>query len=412
MMQVTRSDSQQGRPRRKRRQVLTDAQIAALPRRPATYFHPDPELQKFGIRVRPTGPGTYTVITRDIYKKQRWIKIGTRDVMKIEDARDNARTVIRRVEKGLEPIEPPPSKPDSVAAVIEQWLKRHVHKNKLRSATELERVCTKYILPHWGERVFVEIKRNDIAKLLDKIEDDHGPAMADAVLSALRSIAAWVQSRDDDYVPPFVRGMRRVPIQNRKRKRMLDDAELRRVWHAAADAGAFGAIIRLLLLTAQRREKILTLRWSDIDVGGVWTIRKEPREKDNAGRLKLTDDVLSIIRAQPRFAGNEFVFAGGRGARAFNFSRLKADFDRACGVHDWRLHDLRRTARSLMSRAGVLSEHAERVLGHAIDGVEGIYDRHSYDSEKATALAKLAALVERIVAGPSDNVVPMHEVSA
>ena len=100
--------------------------------------------------------------------------------------------------------------------------------------------------------------------------------------------------------------MRRVPVQNRKRKRVLDDDELRRVWHAAADAGAFGAIVRLLLLTAQRREKILTLRFSDIDAGGTWTIRTEPREKDNAGKLKLTDDALSDRPGQPRFVGNEF----------------------------------------------------------------------------------------------------------
>jgi integrase len=411
MAPAIRSDSLQ-RQRRKRRPVLTDAQVAALPRRPATYFHPDPELQKFGIRVRPTGAGTYTVIMRDRYGKQRWIKVGTTELMKIDEAREIARSVIRRVEKGLEPIEPLPVKPDSVAAVIAQWLKRHVVKNKLRSAAELERVCAKYIVPNWGERIFVEIKRKDIANLLDMIEDEHGPAMADAVLSALRAIAAWVQSRDDDYEVPFTKNMRRVPEQNRKRKRMLDDDELRRVWHAAANADAFGAIIRLLLLTAQRREKILTLRWSDIDAGGVWTIRKEAREKGNAGSLKLPDIALSIIRAQPRFAGNEFVFGGGRGRRAFNFSRLKADFDRACAVQNWRLHDLRRTSRSLMSRAAVLSEHAERVLGHAIDGVEGIYDRHQYTSEKAAALAKLAALVERIVAGPSDNVVPLHETAA
>ena len=395
--------------RRKRRQVLTDAQITALPRRPTTYFHPDPELQKFGVRVRPTGPGTYTVITRDIYQKQRWIKVGATDVMKIEDARDVARTVIRRVEKGLEPFEAPKPKADTVEAVINNWLKRHVQKNGLRTAGELERICAKYIVPNWGERVFVEIKRGDIAKLLDVIEDNNGPAMADAVLSVLRQIASWVQSRDDDYEPPFTKKMRRVSEQNRKRTRTLDDAELRRVWHAAADAGAFGSFIRLLLLTAQRRDKVLTMHWSDIDAGGVWTIRREAREKGNAGALKLPDVALAIIHAQPRFAGNEFVLAGGRGRRAFNLSGLKTDFDQACGVQGWRLHDLRRTARSLMSRAGVPREHAERVLGHVIGGVEGVYDRHAYLNEKAVALAKLAALVERIVAGPSDNVVPLHE---
>ena len=73
----------------------------------------------------------------------------------------------------------------------------------------------------------------------------------------------------------------------------------------------------------------------------------------------------------------------------------------------WQLHDLRRTARSLMARAGVRPDIAERVLGHAIAGVEGVYDRHQYADEKADALARLAALVRDIVQPPVANVVPM-----
>ena len=73
-------------------------------------------------------------------------------------------------------------------------------------------------------------------------------------------------------------------------------------------------------------------------------------------------------------------------------------------MEPWVFHDLRRTARSLLSRAGVLPHIAERVLGHAIRGVEGVYDRHSYDLEKADALNKLAFLVQTIINPPGDNV--------
>jgi integrase len=140
----------------------------------------------------------------------------------------------------------------------------------------------------------------------------------------------------------------------------------------------------------------------------VWTIRTEPREKSNAGVLKLPALALEIIQAQPRFASNDFVFAGNKAAKSLEH-RDKLAFDKLSGVAEWRLHDLRRTARSLMSRAGVLSEHAERVLGHVIPGVEGVYDRHKYFDEKADALRKLAALIERIVDPPAaDNVVPLE----
>jgi integrase len=87
-------------------------------------------------------------------------------------------------------------------------------------------------------------------------------------------------------------------------------------------------------------------------------------------------------------------------------------------MRGWVLHDLRRTARSLMSRAGVPREHAERVLGHVIGGIEQVYDRHQYKTEKGAALAKLAALIDSIVHPRSADVLPMkgkkqrREVSA
>jgi integrase len=155
---------------------------------------------------------------------------------------------------------------------------------------------------------------------------------------------------------------------------------------------------------------VANLRWDDLDAKGVWTIRTEDREKGNPGKLQLPKAALDIIEAQPRFVGNPFVFAGKDGHALRRNSDAKSKLDGKCGVADWRLHDLRRTARSLMSRAGVQSEHAERVLGHAIKGVEGIYNRHSYDAEKTDALRKLAGLIERIVMLPADNVIPLEHV--
>jgi hypothetical protein len=148
--------------------------VAALQRHATAHFYPDPQLVKFGVRVRPSGPGAFTVIVRDIYGKQRWVKIGSTDAMKIEEAREIARDVIKRIERGDTPFPPAPSKPDSVEAVAREWLKRHVAKNKLRTAAEITRVIEKYILPVWKTRDFVSIKRSDIAALLDAIEDQHG----------------------------------------------------------------------------------------------------------------------------------------------------------------------------------------------------------------------------------------------
>ena len=120
--------------------MLTDL-VAALPRRSQPYFHPDPELPKHRVRVRPTGPSAYTTICRDPFGKQVWTKVGSTAEMMITEARETARVVIRRVAQGLPGVrstEKP--KGDSVAIVTAEWLKRHVDKNKLRSAPEYRRI--------------------------------------------------------------------------------------------------------------------------------------------------------------------------------------------------------------------------------------------------------------------------------
>jgi integrase len=202
--------------------------------------------------------------------------------------------------------------------------------------------------------------------------------------------------------------MSRVPKGDGRRKRILSDPEIRAVWGVP---GAYGDFVRLALLTAQRREKLLTLQWDDI-ADGVWTIRTEAREKGNPGKLKLPQIALGIIQAQPRFVGNPYVFAGrnAKSAASLASGDYKAAFDKLCNVTNWRLHDARRTARSLMARAGVQTEIAERVLGHTQGELIEIYDRHDYMVEMATALEKLAALMAQIVELPSENVVALEQV--
>lgn len=372
--------------------------VAALPRKAKRYFHPDPELPMHGVRVMPSGLRAFYVVLRDPWDKQRWVKIGGTAAMTIEQSRERARHVIKRVKEGKSPFEPPPVKPQSVEDVITTWLKRHVEKNKLRSGDEVRRVLERHVLPVWRSRPFTEIKRSDIADLLDVIEDKHGPWVADTVLSALRSVATWYASRHDTYQPPFVRGMRRVKKEARKRDRILSDDDLRALWKAAEASGTYGALVQLLLLTAQRRDKVVTMKWSDLSQDGVWTIATERGEKGNPGSLTPPKMALEIIAKQPRFMNNPYVFAATRGSGPLNgFNKRKAAFDKACGVTGWTLHDLRRTARSLMSRAGVRPDISERVLGHVIAGVEGVYDRHRYDEEKADALRRLANLIEQII---------------
>jgi integrase len=202
--------------------------------------------------------------------------------------------------------------------------------------------------------------------------------------------------------------MRRTNPKERERSRILTDDEIRAIWKQAAANGTFGALVRLLLLTAQRREKVVSMRRSDVSIDGVWTIAVEAREKGNAGELVLPPAALEIIRAQPQLGDNPYILAGRGGAHINGYSKAKRQFDEKLpDVAPWVLHDLRRTARSLMSRAGVRPDIAERVMGHAIAGVEGVYDRHEYCDEKADALARLATLINTILHPRSAEVLPI-----
>ena len=139
----------------------------------------------------------------------------------------------------------------------------------------------------------------------------------------------WYATRNDDYVPPIVRGMRRQSPTAQARARTLDDDEIRLVWHAAEGARTFGAIVRMCLLTAQRRTKVETIRWSDVSDAGEWSVLTEAREKGTGGTLILPETALAIIRAQPRIGDNPFVFAG-RGNGPFQGTgHAKARFDAA-----------------------------------------------------------------------------------
>jgi integrase len=204
----------------------------------------------------------------------------------------------------------------------------------------------------------------------------------------------------------MVKGMRRG--SSTKRDRILNDDELRAVWKQAEANGTFGALVRLALLTAQRQDKLASMKWSDVK-DGVWTIATEEREKGNAGVLVLPDAAVAIIGMQNGKASSPYIFPAARGdGYVSGWSKMKRAFDAKVMIAPWAFHDLRRTARSFMSRAGVTSDIAERVMGHAIPGVEGVYDRHQYRDEKADALVKLAGVIRDIVSPPPANVRKLH----
>ena len=167
------------------------------------------------------------------------------------------------------------------------------------------------------------------------------------MLTVVRSIMNWFATRHDDYQPPIIKGMRRQNPKEQVRERILTDDEMREVWKAAEANGTFGAFVRVALLTAQRRAKVMTMRWDDIQ--RRWRM-DDPAGEAREGFRRKPDATADRARHHPRAARlgeNPFVFASARtDGPITGLAMMKRDFDaRLSGVAHWTIHDLRRTAR-------------------------------------------------------------------
>jgi integrase len=231
--------------------------------------------------------------------------------------------------------------------------------------------------------------------------------MAQLTLAVIRRLFAWHAARSDDFNSPIVRGMSRIKASERQRDRTLSDDELARVWKVAeSDNSAFGPYIQFLLLTACRRDEAACLTWSEIN-GSLWVLPASRNKTRQTLERPLSTAALAAMAKAPRIAGSDYVFSS-TGGRFHAYAQRKSGLDKASGTNGWTLHDLRRTARSLMSRAGVPSEPAERCLGHLQPGIQQTYDRHKYIAEMALAYEKLATLIGQIV-DPQPNVISLAE---
>jgi integrase len=368
------------------------------------------------LRITDRGAKSFVLVTRYPGSPNPTARaLGTYGAITLEAARQRAREWLALIGSGVDPeVREAERSAQTFKAIATEYLARKAKDH--RSRDWVEAALTRLVYPTFGARPIEAVSRGDIVRLLDGIEDQRGPVMANRTLSILNRIMNWHASRSDTFRSPIVRGMARAGEV--ARARVLTDDEIRAIWRATEPqtgahddvegpvlglqrAPVFAALVRFILLTATRRNEAAQARRSEI-VGGEWTIP--------ARRYKTKLDHVVPLSAAAQDCipqgGGEFLFTLNGVSPIGNYTWHKTALDEASGVTDWRLHDLRRSARSLMSRAGVAADVAERALGHVIGGVRGVYDRHQYHAEKAAAFEALAAQIARIVE-PQANVIEM-----
>jgi integrase len=381
------------------------AKAVAQPGQDRTIYW-DTKLSGFGLMVTANNHRSYVIQYRAARASRRMAIDG---VLSLEQARWRARVLLGQVAHGGDPLgerrRKEQAQANTVRSICEEFFRRE-GKN-LRSTGPWRAHLERCVFGVIGARQIAELKRSDIVRLLDNIQDARGPAAADTTLAILRRVMNWHATRSDDFRSPLVRGMSRHRSKENARAKILNDDELRAVWMAAGEMdGPFGAFVKFLLLTSARRNEAARMVHDEV-VGTDWTLPAARNKTKHDLCRPLGKAAQSVLAALPRFAKSPYVFTvdGARPLRGFH--KLKTKLDQQCRVTGWTLHDLRRTARSLLSRSGVHPDISERCLGHAIGGVRGVYDRHDFHEQMLHAFEALAAQIERIV-GARDNVVAMR----
>jgi integrase len=383
----------------------------------------------FGVRITASGARAFILNYRLRGREHRFTIGAWPDWSALKAVRE-ARNLRQRIDRGEDPLKDraPIPTTKSVSSVIDDFMTRYVRNKErpLRSADQIQSAFDRLVKPRIGKIGVYELRRSHVAEMLDKVEDEAGPVQADRVRAYLRKALSWYAERDDEFNlnAAFVRVGARANPKERARSRVLSDDELRVLWPLLGGTGTFGALLKTLLLTAQRRDEVANMTWTEMGPEGIWTIPAERYKTKRSNHVPLSNAARTIIEAQQRIDGCDYVFPSRTKTPFSGFGKSKTRLGKAVLLYmqkraakgaevqplpNWTLHDLRRTAKTLMVRAGVRPDISERVLGHVISGVEGTYDRHSYEDEKRDALEKLAAMIERILNPLPANVEKLGE---
>lgn len=403
---------------------LTEKEIGRFvcPSGKRDYLVFDKEQRGLAVRVMASGSKSYLAQYVTAGRKRR-VPLGSVDAISLAAARAAACAVMGQVARGSDPAAERKAAAATakvealrermtLARLVGDWERLHLAHRSARyskdSTESLQRA-----LKDWWNRPAERLQRREVVAIVDRLT----PSVARALAAYGRACFTWAQKRGSVPNNPFL--SLPVAASNVQRDRVLTDAEAVKVWKAAAaDTTPYGPIIRLLLLTGQRRDEVRGMAWSEVSADlATWTIPGERTKNGQPSVVPLSAPAQAILRdqlAKVREQRRGLVFPGEGGKVMFgNWSKSKMALDDAAGVTGWRVHDLRRTVATGLQRLGVRLEVTEAVLNHVSGsrgGIVGIYQRHDWAAEKRAALQGWAAHLMAAVKGADADpkVVPIR----
>lgn len=362
----------------------------------------DEDLRGFGLKTTSRGSASYVVQYRmgGREAKTRRYTIGTHgSPWAPATAREEAGRLLLLVAQGIDPVESDKQRRrEAVDLAFSNYADRFIGSCKGKGWTTLvTRSLRLHIKPVLKDKALPAITRTDVVEVFDRMSADHA-ANHRNVFAVLRRLFKWAISRGDIDRSPM-EGME-TPQAVKPRERWLSDEELGRIWVQAPKCHrCFGPIVRLLIVTGQRREEITGLHWDELDrdqrelrLAGDRTKNGEPTTIPLNDLAVAELDRIARGDRWPR-RGRVFPTSSGAGFTAYSKGKKKLDKlvndDGGEALAPWRLHDLRRTLATGFQRLGVRFEVTEAVLNHvgsSRSGVAGIYQRHDWRPEKRDAL--------------------------
>jgi integrase len=362
------------------------------------------KITKTAVERLPTGGGwLWDTVVRgfgarrqrgDVFYYLRYRRNGLQHVRSIgrhghwtpDTARREAQRLLGLIVAGTDPARTA----DTFSAEVDRYLARKQASLRPRAYVEIERHLRHHAKPLHRQRL-TEVDRRAVAVLLAEIETASGSVSRNRVRSTLSAFYAWTIREGLADTNP-VAGTGKAD-EGRSRERVLTPVELGALWRGLG-AGQFADIVRLLILTGQRRNEIGGLRWSEI-VGDRIVLPPARTKNKRQHEVPLSPQARAIIERQLRRNSRELVFGIGEGGFS-GWAAAKSALDARLRLAPWRLHDLRRSAATGMAELGVLPHIIEAILNHVSGhraGVAGIYNRARYEGEMRDALDRWADYV-------------------
>jgi integrase len=398
---------------------FTDRGIAALKPKSERYEVWQDGRTGLGIRISTRGRKSWVFMYR-FGGKARRMGFGTYPIISLASAHLRHAEAKADLEKGIDPgakkivRRRAERTAETVADLVEEYLEKHARPNK-RSAAADERALRKEVIPAWGKRKAKDITRRDIITLLDGVVDRGSPVMANRLLALLRRMFAFAVERDILGATPCV--LIKSPAKETPRDRVLSPAEIATFWEGLEKAQMTPKTrlaLKLMLVTAQRRDEVISAPWSEFDLSkGVWEIPAGRSKNGHAHRVPLSPLACDLLKeAQERGGGSPWLFPSPRGDKPMDPAAashaVRNNLSRT-GVDGMTPHDLRRTAASHMTEMGIPRLVVSKVLGHSDGSITAVYDRFEYWPQKKQALEAWAARLEEILTGKpaASNVVTL-----